>query len=229
MPLLVLQAIQNQQVRVHSLMITSLGNLVATALPELCPRLPDVVILNRAFTSTAKVTGALYPPPLNYLLRGVASLSGWNADAEEGFLRFLEKTPEVPREVHLIEARGDTYFAGRGAPREQLHADIARFGPQVSRIQFWPHPLHRRAHHAVALNQLRYNCETRVLAEAPSFSWRPGESAAATIARTVFHRGSEERHTCFCIGGSDATLATGTVSLILPLLKAFIRSRPGVR
>ena len=142
-------------------------------------------------------------------------------------MSFLERNPQrsdgSPREVVIIEAQKDVYFSGKGAFEATIHEKIAQFGVSVFRSSFWPYPFHSRAHHALTLNHLENNSETKVLANTRSFFLlNPDEKMSSAIARNVFFKSDEEWHTCFCIGGADSTRDTGTVREVMPLLSAFI-------
>ncbi len=230
-PLSVLQAFQALGLRIDSLVTTSLGNVALDGIkyfPSESTAFPPTLILNRGLTSIKKVANQLYSFPLNYLLLGAAKLCGWDANPEKGLLNFLEKNTQrsiqPPRKVVIIEAQKDFYFSGKGAPEVDIHEKISRLGVSVFRAKFWPFPFHIRSHHALSLDHLENNPETQVLANTLSFALDPGEKMSSAIARNIFLEGSEEWHTCFYIGGADATRDTGTVREIMPLLSAFIEA-----
>jgi len=231
-PLSVLQAFQASGIRIDSLVTTSLGNLVLDGLKCFSSEstasdvIPSTLIINRGFTSVKKVANQLYSFPLNYILHGAAKLCGWDADPEKGLLNFLERDSHrsihSPRNVVIIEAQKDFYFSEKGALKADIHEKISQLGVSVFRAKFWPYPFHMRSHHALSLDHLENNPETQVVANTMSFDLGQGEKMSSAIARNIFFEGDEEWHTCFCVGGADATRDTGTVREVMPLLSAFI-------
>src|SRR5262249_31782670 len=85
-PLDVLQALRASEIRIDSLVTTSLGNIALDGLKYFPSKLsapdilPPTLIINRGLTSVKKVANQLYPFPLNYILYGAARLCGWNAN-----------------------------------------------------------------------------------------------------------------------------------------------------
>ena len=222
----VLQALEATGLRVDSLVSNSLGNLALGSLPDDSKAVPPTLIINRGLTSVKKVINSLAPFPLNYILYGVAKLCEWNADPEKRLLDFFEREKQenclARRKVVIIEARRDFFFSGAGAFDPEFHKKIEDLGVEVFRAQFWPYPYHSRAHHALCLNKLKNNSETVVLTpDEEFFTIFPEEKMSNAIARNIFLEGTEEWHTCYCIGGADASLEIGTVREVVPLLSAF--------
>lgn len=231
-PLAVMRVFQKCGIEFDSLITNSLGNVTLDEFKNLPSRtisadnIPSTLIINRGFTSTFKVASRLFTYVLSCILHKIAKLCGWDANPEEGLLYFLEKHPKgpdgSPRKIVLIEALEDHYFSGEGAPEADLHEKITRTGASIFRGKFWPFPFHVRSHHAIPVNHFKYNSVTQIEANSMSFSLDEEESISSAIARNVFFAGREEFHTSFCIGGADATLNSGTVRDVIPLLSAFI-------
>lgn len=228
-PLSLLRAFQLTGIRVDSLITNSLGNVAFDGLPSSpfkATIIPPILIINRGLTSVKKVSRKLLFFPFNYILYGAARLCGWNADPEKGLVDFLARnranSAGSRHKVVIIEARKDFYFSDEGAFDPDLHEKIAQLGVPTFRAKFWPYPFHSRSHHALCLDHLVNNSETENLANSMSFALDEDEKMSSGIAKNIFFEGKEEWHTCFCIGGADATREIGTVRETLPLLSAFI-------
>lgn len=230
-PILILKALKTYDIPVHSLVTTSLGNVVLDGLKYLETEedlnlLPPMLILNRGLTSIWKTASQLYRFPLNYLLYGAAKCSGWTADPEQALLNHLnqEKSRSNPpqRTIVFIEARKDFYFSERGQFDPDIHEKISHLGHRVFRAQFFPSPFQIRAHHALQLNFFENNAEMRLLADSIPLNLKEGETMPSAIAKLFLNPDSEEWHTCFYMCGNDATLDIGTSREVLPLLSAFI-------
>jgi hypothetical protein len=226
-PILVLKALEASGVRVDSLMTTSLGNVTLDGLQYLTSKeekkiLPPTLIINRGLTSVWKVARQ-YPFPINYLLYGAAKLSGWDADPERELLNFLIGEQGFPkRKIVLIEALKDFYFSGEGRFDLDMDQKITKLGHKVFRAGFYPFPFHARAHHALSLDHLVRNVETKMLEDSIPLNLAENETMTSAIVRTIFLSGDEAWHTCFYVCGNDATLDIGTAREALPLLSAFI-------
>jgi hypothetical protein len=229
-PLLVLRAFQTTGVAIDSLMTFSLGNIALGNLrdfsSEAAEILPSTLIINRGFTSSKKVANHFFIFPFNHILYFLGKLCGWSADPESELLSYLEENSQKfvsQHKILIIEDKKDFYFSEESAPNENYHTKLSRLGNLVCRLKFWPFPFHRRAHHALGLNHLVNNPETEMLANTMQFFLRQDEKMSSAISRNIFMSNKEEWHTCFCIGGADSTLETGTVREVLPLLSAFIK------
>jgi hypothetical protein len=231
-PLQVLRALKQEGVSVDSLMTASLGNVVLDALKDLPSSashreiIPPTIVINRGLTSVKKVAHRLYSFPLNYLLHAAAKLSGWDANPEEGLLNFLGSNPQETRaskrNVFIIETTLDTYFSGNGSFAPDFHKKIEQVGAGVFRGRYYPFPFHVRSHHAMPLDRLVHNNATEVAVNTHSFVLEDGQKVSSLIANSIFLEGEEEVHTCFYVAGSDATLDTGAVRDVIPLLSACI-------
>ena len=223
----VMRVFQKYRIKFDSLKMHSLGNIVFSS-PSISRDIsPDTVIVDRGFTKTTKAAYQILPWPLSYILANLAELSGWSMDSEEGLLQFFQKHPNgsdgSPRKVIIIEAKGDHYFAEKGAFARNLHQRIARFGVLVFRAIFWPSLFHVRAHHAVSLDQVKFNDATEIPAgNTMQFKYREDQSMSSAIAENVIFAGDQEFHNMFCIGGNITTLDIGTMNDVLPLLSAFL-------
>jgi hypothetical protein len=233
-PLSVLRAVQSCGIRVDSLFTHSLGNLIFDGLKYLpsgvnpLQVIPPTVVINRGSTSVAKVGNRLFLYPLCDLLYGAASVSGWNADAEQELLNFCERTAwegdPSQHEVVMIEAKEDHYFSGDGSFAANIHETIAALGLKIFRGQFWAFPYHQRSHHAMPLKHFVNNSETELVCHSPQhFPLCPDEKMPNAIANNIFFRGEGEWHTSYCTGVADDTLDTCTMRTVMPLLNAFIQ------
>jgi hypothetical protein len=221
-PLLVLKAFQKNGVEVDSLITTSLGNVAFDDLSSE-EELPLTLAINRGLTSIKKVSQRLFSFPLNYFLYGMAKLTRWNADPEQGLLNFLSQSHENPRQIIMIEAIKDYYFSESAGFASDYHKKLMDLGVRVFRASFYPFPFQIRSHHAISLAHLTNNCATKILANTANFSFQEDENVASLLAKEIFFSGNKELHTCFCISGNDATLNTATVRDTLPLLEAFVK------
>ena len=215
-PLDVLQAIQQEDgVHVDSLMTVSLGNVMWEGAQEEDKLfIPPTIIVNRGFTSVKKIASQLYPFPLNYLLYALARLTGWNADPEQKLPVFCKD-----KKVIILETPYDYYFSGKGAFAPDFHVRLWQHAASVFRGSFCPFPFHPRAHHAVSLKELAWNCEAKVALDTLDFTSKSG-SVAATLANKVFLPEGEDVHTCFIVCGSTTTLDIGAILEAQPLLEA---------
>lgn len=228
-PLSVLRALKETGIKVDSLVTASLGNVTFDGFRHFphskeASTIPSTIVINRGMTSTRKVAAQLYSKPLNYVLLAIAKWSRWDADPELGLLNVLKMNGEVKREVVIIEALKDYYFAygDKGGFDFDLHEKIKQLGVAVFRASFFSYPFQIRSHHSLSLKHLKNNSATEVLANTIPLSFQSEEKMSSTIAREIFHKGEEEFHTCFYVAGNDATLDTGGIRDIMPLLTAFI-------
>lgn len=234
-PLCVLKAIESCGVRVDSLVTTSLGNVALEGLKDKAAvepnTIPPILIINRGLTSVKKVADQLYWCPRSCFLHSAAQCSGWDANPEQELLNFLksEKNPPLEgRKIVVIETHDDFYFKEKGRFDRNMHEEMEQLCISVSRISLYPFPgfsLHSRAHHALPLSMLTCNSETQVDINAASLSFEEDLKMSSVLAKDIFLKSDQEWHTCYYIGGSDATLPTGTLREIVPLLSAFIEER----
>ena len=236
-PLCVLEAVENCGVRVDSLVTTSLGNVVLEGLKNKTATephtIPPILVINRGLTSVKKVADQLYSCPESCLLHAAAKCSGWDANPEQELLNFLknEKNPPLEgRKVVIIETHEDFYFKEKGRLDRDMHEEIERMHIPVSRVSLYPfpgHSIHSRSHHALPLSMLTCNSETQVAINTASLSFEGDLKMSSVLARDIFLKGDQEWHTCFYIGGSDATLPIGTLREVVPLFIRFYRRRGG--
>ncbi len=217
-PLIVLKAFQEGGIKIDSLVTNSLGNVALSGLSRFADIVPQTIIINRGIPSVKKVTNQHYPFPLNHILYGVAKLSGWDADPERDLVKFTKNGSQ--RKVIVIEAQQDFYFSGENGFASNFPRETSLF-----HARFFPYPIQSRAHHAIPLNHVTNNSETKVLANTVAFQLQENEKMSSALAKNIFLGGREEWHTCFYIGGADCSLNVGTVRDVMPLLTAFIAER----
>lgn len=229
-PLNILQALAQSQLYPDSLMTTSFGNVAFESLKncktsEERKLIPPTLIINRGLASIKKVGERLYAFPWNCILHQMASLLQWDADPEAALLAFLENSSEeerLRRQVIVIEAREDFYFAGNGGFASDLHERIDAMGIAIFRAQFYPFPYHPRAHHALGAQHLVYNEETRVLGNSMKIDYHSHKSVIDTLIHKVFMNPEESTHTCVYLAGNDATLDIATAREIMPILSQIV-------
>jgi len=227
-PLNVLKALQAKDIRVDSLMTVSLGNVVLDGLRHEDPEqklLPPNLIINRGLTFTRKTADQLFPFPLNYLLRGLTYVTEWGANPEQALVDFVQLSPTKPQVV-IVETPYDHYFSGKGAFAPDFHTKLRDAGASVFRGSFCPSPFHARAHHALSLDHLVRNCETKVIVDEIGLETSSQVPISDALAREIFLKGDKDVHTCFLVCGSTTTPDIGTMLEADPLLSACQREAP---
>lgn len=229
-PILVLKALKAQGYEMNSLITTSLGNVVLDGLKyeEDFSILPPTLIINRGLASIKETTNRLISFPMNYVLFGLAKLTGWNANPEQELIQFLrrEKQNNSPslseRKIVILEARFDHYFSENAAFDPSTDGTLAALGCGVFRGSFFPRDhVHERAHHALPLRYFEKDKRTITKIDSIPLNIEEGTNIASVIAESVFMSGDEEFHNCFMIPGNDANENFGTSRDALNLLRAF--------
>lgn len=223
-PLDVLRALQASGVEVDALMTQSLGNVAYEGLQYLSQEeeavIPKTLISNRGLTSIWKVAGQLFAFPISWILYGLAKISGYDADPERGLMSFLRKSNETLREVVIIEATKDHFYAGSGSFEPNYHQEIKALGHSVFRGKFYPGTVHQRAHHAISLTKLTNNSVTEIAA-ADVLTLEKEQKISAALAQKIFaEKGGH--YTCYYVGGNGANLDVGTWDVCL-LLGALVK------
>lgn len=223
-PLDVLRALKASGVEVDALLTHSLGNVAYEGLQYLSKEdeavIPKTLIINRGLASVWKVACHLYAFPISWILYGLAKISSWNADPERGLMNFLRKSNETLREVVIIEAIEDYFYAGPGAFDSNLHRDIRDLNIPVFRGKFFPGEVHPRAHHAISLSKLTNNSVSEIDAN-DVLNLEKEQKVSAALAQKIFaEKGGQ--YTCFYVSGNGANIDVGTWA-VCQLLGALIK------
>jgi hypothetical protein len=221
-PLDVLKALKDSGVEVNAMLTQSLGTVAYEGLRHLSKHddeaIPKTLIINRGLPSIWKAARQLLPFPISWILYGAAKISSWDADPERRLMDFLRKTSQCSdgtrREVVIIEAIEDYFYAGPGAFNPNFHRDIGELGLQVFRGKFFPGTVHPRAHHAISLSKLTNNSVSEILADEDVLRLEKEQKVSAALARKIFAE-KVDRYTCFYVGGNGATLDVGTYDVCL--------------
>jgi hypothetical protein len=223
-PLDVLRALKANGVEVDALLTQSLGNVAYEGLQYLSKEdeavIPKTLISNRGLTSIWKVACQLFSFPISWILYGLAKISSFDADPERGLMNFLRKSNETLREVVIIEATKDHFYAGSGGFDPNLHREISVLGHSVFRGKFYPGTVHPRAHHAISLTKLTNNSVAEIDAT-DVLNLEKEQKISAALAQKIFAE-KGDRYTCYYVGGNGANLDVGTWDVCL-LLGALIK------
>jgi hypothetical protein len=223
-PLDVLRALKANGVDVDALLTHSLGNVVYEGLQYLSKEdeavIPKTLISNRGLASIWKVACQLFAFPISWILYGLAKISGWNADPERGLMNFLRKSNETLREVVIIEAIEDYFYAGPGAFDSNVHRDIRDLNIPVFRGKFFAGEIHPRAHHAISLSKLTNNSVAEIVAT-DVLNLEKEQKVSAALAQKIFAE-KGDYYTCYYVSGNGANIDVGTWA-VCQLLGALIK------
>ncbi|HEY5235973.1 MAG TPA: hypothetical protein VIJ14_07335 [Rhabdochlamydiaceae bacterium] len=221
-PLDVLRALKASGVEVDAMLTQSLGNVAHEGLQYLSKEdeevIPKTLIINRGLASIWKVSQQLFSFPISWILYGAAKVSSWDADPERGLMDFLRRRPQCSdgtlREMVIIEAIKDHFYAGPGAFDPNFHQDIRDLGLRVFRGKFFPGTVHPRAHHAISMSKLTHNSAAEILGDEDVLNLEREQKLSSALARKIFAE-KGDHYTCFYVGGNGSTLDVGTWDVCL--------------
>ncbi len=223
-PLNVMKALQDAGIPIDSMLNSSLGNVVLDGVDQIDEKyIPPTILINRGLTSIEKVTSNIEIPALKrMLMKTIAYATGWFADPEAGLLRFAEKCTDKKRTVGIFEALYDNYFGEKAITNAAFDPNycesLRENGFDAFRINYFPAPYQKRSHHSIPLDKL---IPEGILENKSDIPFEATGTAADIIAQQVFFKeDGKTSHTCFCIGGSEATVEKDLMRVTEPLINA---------
>ncbi len=228
-PLDVLAALNEQGIKVDTVMTCSLGNIMWEGLESFLLEfkkrdiIPQTILIDRGFTSGEKVGKKLFCCLPRTILSALTSWSGWNADPERALRTFIQEGNSEKRTVHIYQAQEDHYFSGPGAFDDDLHKELGKHA-QVVQATFLPLDLHPTAHHGVPIDKLQFNSTTKVVSVPEIPFGEEHQKLPTAIARKILLNDSKKEHTLFVVGGNKGTLDMMVEEIATRILNAYIKS-----